>query len=69
MDSESEESLKTFIAVILFVAWTMIISIIWYVAGRGDEKKSLQKEAILKGAAEYVVDESGNPVFQWKENK
>jgi len=69
MDSESEEFLKTFIAVTLFVAWTVVISIIFYIAGCNDQTKRAQKEAVLKGAAEYVVDESGNPVFQWKENK
>lgn len=69
MDRESEQSLKTFIGVTIFVAWTVIISIIWLSEGRAIEKKAMQKEAVLKGAAEYVVDESGNPVFQWKENK
>ncbi len=69
MDRESEQSLKTFIAVTLFVAWTVVISIIWCSEGRTMGYKACQKEAVLKGAAEYVVDESGNPVFQWKENK
>lgn len=69
MNSESEQSLKIFIGVFLFVAWTVVISITSCSEGRTMGYKACQKEAILKGAAEYVVDESGNPVFQWKENK
>ena len=69
MNSESEQSLKVFIVVFLFVAWTVAISIIWLSEGRNIGYKACQKEAVLKGAAEYVVDESGNPVFQWKESK
>lgn len=69
MNSESEQSLKTCIGIFLFVCWTVAISFIWLNEGRTIGYKACQKEAVLKGAAEYVVDESGNPVFQWKEGK
>lgn len=69
MDKHGESSLMKEIVIALFIGWTFVISLIFYIAGCNDQTKRAQKEAILKGAAEYVVDESGNPVFQWKENK
>ena len=29
----------------------------------------VQQEAVLKGHAEWVADQSGKPVFKWKEAK
>lgn len=34
---------------------------------RGIDKQ--QQEAVLKGHAEWVADQSGKPVFKWKETK
>jgi hypothetical protein len=31
--------------------------------------ENLQREAILKGHAEWVADQSGKPQFKWKECK
>jgi hypothetical protein len=29
----------------------------------------VQQEAVIKGHAEWVADQSGKPVFKWKESK
>ncbi len=50
MNSESEKLLVTGIVIMVFVAWTVAISFIFYIAGCYDQTKQTQKEAVLKGA-------------------
>lgn len=43
------------LSIVLFVNWL--------------EKTSIQKQAIERGHAEYVVDSDGKTTWQWKEEK
>jgi len=41
--------------------------VLGYCAGEGFEKRGWRKEAVASGHAEWVVDDEGSPVWQWKE--
>lgn len=51
---------------ILLILFASIISNLFGFI-RGIE--NLQREAVLKGHAEWVADQSGKPQFKWKEAK
>jgi hypothetical protein len=63
MDDSYEESFG-------LVFYTIVISIIWFTAGftigAKFESESFKSEAVVQGVAEYIPDEKGNPVWQWK---
>ena len=52
---------------LVFIGFIMIISATWWQAGRESASNGFRREAVLKGYAEYVADEDGKSVWQWKE--
>ena len=51
---------------ILLILFALVFSNL-FVFSRGIE--NLQREAVLKGHAEWVADKNGSPQFKWKECK
>jgi len=47
----------------------LVLSTISKTTGFNDGIDSMQKEAVLKGHAEWVADTNGKPQFKWKECK
>lgn len=53
-----------------FVLYSIFIAIIWFVCGFANgfhyKSQSFKNEAVVQGVAEYIPDEKGSPVWQWK---
>jgi hypothetical protein len=47
----------------------LVLSTISKTRGINDGINQVQQEAVLKGHAEWVADQSGKPQFKWKECK
>jgi len=50
----------------LTLAIVIFIIVLSYIAGKKSGKKYFQKEAIVKGYAEYIQDADGRINWQWK---
>ena len=52
------------------VLYTIFIAIIWfgvgYTFGCDYKSRSFKNEAVVQGMAEYIPNENGSPVWQWK---
>jgi hypothetical protein len=53
-----------------FFIYTFILSGIWFsigcIFGARQQAHEFKSEAVVQGLAEYIPDEKGNPVWQWK---
>jgi hypothetical protein len=54
------------LAVLILV---LFLSTISKITGFNDGIENMQKEAVIKGHAEWVADTNGKPQFKWKERK
>lgn len=54
----------------VFIFYTFFIAAVWYTCGFfcgfDYKSKSFKNEAVVQGVAEYIPDDKGSPVWQWK---
>lgn len=57
------------ITIVIVIITGLFVGTISYIDGYEEGIRDAHREAVKAGLAEWVPDEAGRPVFQWKESE